>query len=105
VSGLIGLTLPAADFVPLMSASGLPEGSLILLARLGGLVDLAIAAALLRGWRLRQVGWVQIGVVALYTAGLTLMAPALWLLPLGGLLKNLPILMLLAVHLVLEEER
>lgn len=104
-SGLIGLTLPAADFVPLMSASGLPEWSLVLLARLGGLVDLGIAVALLRGWRLRLVGWVQAGVVALYTAGLTLMAPALWLLPLGGLLKNLPILMLVALHLVLEEER
>ncbi|MCB0359579.1 MAG: hypothetical protein KDD44_08075, partial [Bdellovibrionales bacterium] len=54
-SGLIGLGLPAADFLPLVSGSGLPDGVLVILARAGGLADLAIALALLRGWRLRAM--------------------------------------------------
>ena len=35
----------------------------------------------------------------------SVLAPGLWLLPLGGLLKNLPVLALIAVHGLLGEER
>lgn len=40
-----------------------------------------------------------------YTTTFTLLAPALWLLPLGGLIKNIPILALIAIHAILEDER
>lgn len=40
-----------------------------------------------------------------YTAFFTLFAPMLWLLPMGGVLKNIPILALIAVLAVLEGER
>jgi hypothetical protein len=59
----------------------------------------------LRGWRPRLVGWAQLALVTGYTADFTLLPPALWLLPLGGLLKNLPILLLIVVWMVLEDER
>ena len=36
---------------------------------------------------------------------LTVLAPGLWLEPFGALLKNLPILALIGVWMVLEEER
>ena len=75
------------------------------LARGFGALDLALALALLRNWRPRPVALVQIALVLAYTAGLTLLAPALWLDPYGGLLKNLPILALLLTHLALVEER
>lgn len=104
ISGLVGLLAPAATYLPVLPEA-IPAGVWIVLAKVGGAIDLLIAAALLRGWRLRLLGWVQIGMVAGYTAGLTVLAPALWLLPVGGLLKNLPILVLLAVFLVLEDER
>ena len=78
---------------------------MVLLARLGGLADLAIGLALVRNWQPGVVAKAQIGLVLAYTAGLTLMAPALWMDPFGGLLKNLPILALMAVHLALIEER
>ena len=67
--------------------------------------DLAIALALVRGWQLRRMAWVQIAVVLGYTIGLSWLAPALWGDLYGGLLKNLPILALVLVHRVLEEER
>jgi uncharacterized protein YbjT (DUF2867 family) len=104
-SGLIGLGLPAADFLPLVAGSGLPDGVLVILARAGGLADLAIALALLRGWRLRAMAWVQGAMIAAYTLAFTVLAPGLWLLPLGGVLKNLPLLVLVAIHGVLEDER
>ena len=62
-------------------------------------------AAYLRDWRPKRVAQAQIALVAAYTAGLTLIAPGLWLDPFGGLLKNLPVLALLLVHLALVEER
>jgi hypothetical protein len=75
------------------------------MARAGGLADLALGVALLRDWRPVLVARAQITLVLAYTAGLSLLAPALWLDPFGGLLKNLPVLALLLVHLALVEER
>ncbi|MCP5086530.1 MAG: SDR family oxidoreductase [Rhodobacteraceae bacterium] len=105
LSGLVGLLAPPEAFLPYLGGTGLSDGVLTSLARTGGVVDLAIGAALLRAWRLKLMAVAQLVMVAGYTIGLTLLAPGLWLLPFGGLLKNLPILVLLVIHRVLEEER
>lgn len=105
VSAGIGLTLPSAQFLPLIQSAPMPDIALIAMARLGGVADLLIAAALLRGWRPRMMAGVQAAMVAGYTLAFTVLAPALWLLPLGGLLKNLPILALIALLAILEDER
>ncbi len=104
-SGLIGLTLPAADFLPLIENSSLSDATLISLARLAGLVDIAIGLALLRAYHIRKMVWVQAAMIAGYTVVFSLLAPVLWLLPLGGLLKNIPLLVLIALHGILEDER
>ena len=101
-SGLLGLATPATSFTPGLP---LPEPLAIALARACGLADLALGLSLLRNWRPRHVALAQITLVLAYTAGLSLLAPALWLDPYGGLLKNLPILALLLTHLALVEER
>lgn len=103
-SGVLGLILPSAQFLPLVPDT-LPDTALILMARAGGLADLAIAAALLRGWRPRLMGGVQIAMIGVYTLAFTALNPALWLLPLGGLLKNVPLLALIAVAAIVERER
>lgn len=95
-SAALGLTLPPAAF---------PEAPFPLLARAGGLIDLAFGLALLRNWRPRTTALAQLAMVAAYTLGLTLTAPGLWADPCGGLLKNLPILALLLTHLALSEDR
>lgn len=105
VSGLIGIMLPADQFLPLVPQSGLSDTALVILARLGGGVDIAIALALLRGWRPRLMAVVQAAMIAGYTLAFSWLAPVLWLLPLGGLLKNIPLLALIAVQAILEEER
>jgi uncharacterized protein YbjT (DUF2867 family) len=101
-SGLLGLATPASSFAPDMP---LPEALATALARGFGIADLALGLALLRNWRPRPIALAQIVLVLGYTIGLTLLAPSLWLDPYGGLLKNLPVLALLLVHLALVEER
>lgn len=101
-SGLLGLATPATSFAPGLA---LPEPLAIALARTFGALDLALGLALLRNWRPKAIALAQIALVLAYTAGLTLLAPALWLDPYGGLLKNLSILALLFTHLALVEER
>jgi uncharacterized protein YbjT (DUF2867 family) len=105
VSGLLGLFLPAARFLPLFQGTGLPDIALELFARTGGLLDLALAAALLADWRPRATALAQLVLTAAYTLGLTMLTPWLWLAPFGELLKNVPILALILVHLALTEER
>lgn len=105
VSGLIGLFLPSEAFLPLFTDTQQSELFLLALARGGGIIDIAIAAALFRGIAPKLVALIQLAIVGGYTLGISILAPALWLLPLGGLLKNLPILLLLVIHLIFEDER
>ncbi len=104
-SGCLGLLLPAEVFLPITAHLGWPDTMWIALARGFGLFDLLIALALARNWRPKITGLVQLALVGGYTLAFTLLDPALWLLPLGGLLKNLPILVLILVWMLLEEER
>jgi hypothetical protein len=68
-------------------------------------LDLVIAAALLAGWRLKDLADVQLVMVAGYTLMLTFLAPGLWGDLFGGLLKNIPLVALILVHRILGEER
>ncbi len=104
-SALAGVLAPVASYATVDAAFaslGLPSRPLAL--AFSG-VDLLIAVALLVRWRPRWIAAIQLAVVGGYTILLTVLAPALWLDPFGALLKNLPILALIAVWAVLEEER
>lgn len=103
-SAALGLFTPPAMFLPALGPA-LPDGLAVLMARAGGLADLALGLALLANWRPAPVARAQLGLVLAYTAGLTLIAPSLWLDPFGGLMKNLGILALILAHLALAEER
>lgn len=105
VSGLLGLLLPLSHWSAAFAASGLSETSLMLLAKTGGVLDLTLALALFRAWHPTLTGVLQLSVVGIYTLALTFLAPVLRLDPFGGLLKNIPVLLLILVWMVLEEER
>ena len=102
VSGLVALLSAPSAYERVAAALGNAAAPL---AYAFGLVDLAIAAAVVRGWHLKLMADVQIAVILGYTLGLSLLMPALWSDPFGPLLKNVPILLLVLVHRVLEEER
>lgn len=103
-SGILGLLLPTDQFLPLLNTP-IPDPILVAFARAGGVIDLLIAAALIRDWRPKQIIQLQYAMILSYTVAFTVLNPALWLLPLGGLLKNIPILMLLILHTLLQKER
>lgn len=85
----LGLTAAAAD--PL---------------RIGAsLADIAVAALVLSDRKARWSTIVQIGFIAGYTVVIGLALPHLWFDPLGPLIKNLPILLLVAVHGVVGDKR
>lgn len=105
VSGIAGLTADPSLYLQPFSGAGLPAEAIQAAVWALSFFDFAIALALVCGWRLRQMAVLQLAAVLAYTVGLTLTAPALWLDLYGGLLKNLPILALLAVHWTLEVER
>ncbi len=102
-SAALGLFTPAHKFLPLVPT--LPETLALTLARGGGLLDAALGLALLANWKPRPIALAQLALVGCYTLSLTALAPALWLDPFGGLMKNLPILALILTHLALTEER
>lgn len=105
VSGLVGLFLPPERFWDGLSNVPLTGQALTIAARGAGLIDVAFAFGLLAAWRLPRLALLQLAMVGSYTLGFGLLAPSLWLEPYGGLLKNIPVLCLIWVHLILEEER
>lgn len=98
-SAAVGLLTPPAQYAAIVAPWVAWGFSAIDL-----LIGLALLARLARA-RSRLLGVAQLVVVGGYTAGLTVLAPSLWLDPYGGLLKNLPILVAVLVWMALEEER
>lgn len=105
VSALLGLFAARPQTLEVLAAIGAPEAAAFPLQLVTALLDLAIAALVIRDSRARIATVAQIMVVAGYTLGLTLALPALWVDPLGPLLKNLPILLLILVHGAIGDRR
>lgn len=88
-----------------ISGLGLPQDWADPLRVGGSLLDLGVAFLVLSDKHLRWSTVVQISVVLGYTVVIGIAQPALWLDPLGPLLKNLPIVALIAVHGVIGNKR
>ena len=105
VSAWLGLFHGAAQAAALVHSLGLsPDWGEPL--RIGGsILDLAIAALLLTDRTARWSTPVQLIVVLGYTLIIGIALPELLLDPLGPLLKNLPIMLAIAVHGVIGDKR
>lgn len=102
-SGLIGWTL-SADAVTAAAQTGLLSADAsLLLARATATLDLLLGMLCLVRWR---PCWVLSGMLVMllgYTLGIGTLWPIHWLDPLGGLLKNVPLIAAVAVLLASEE--
>ncbi|MET0288464.1 MAG: NAD-dependent epimerase/dehydratase family protein [Pseudoxanthomonas sp.] len=105
LSALAGWLTPAARIEAMVAGSALAHAAPVMLARVGGTADVVLALWLASGWRLRASVGATFVLVALYTLVFGMLLPALWLDPLGGLLKNLLLLPALAVLWVLADRR
>ncbi len=103
LSGLIPLLAPAqasAHFLPFM-----PAGAAVTVTVLTCLIDIALGAAVLLRPFARRALLGMIAVSLAYLAGGTVLEPALWLDPLGPLVKVLPSLLLTLAALAILDER
>lgn len=100
-SGIAGLLNPPPGGELILAKLGLPP----IAADAFCLLDLAIAAGLILGWRPRLLGLVQLAVVGSYTLGIGALEPALWMDAYGPLLKNLPILAAIAAWIALLDDK
>lgn len=105
VSALLGLFTARAQTLEVLAAIGAPEAAAFPLQIGTALLDLVIAALVVRDSHARIATVAQLVVVAGYTLALTVTLPALWSDPLGPLLKNLPILLLILVHGAIGDRR
>ena len=104
-SGAIGMSAPAGAIEPYLAALGLSAALGAWAVAAGSLIDIAIGIGLLMRFRPNLMAAAQIFVVLGYTLVLSLAEPALWLEPLGPLLKNLPILAAALALAALEPDR
>ncbi len=104
-SALLGLFAGAEQTHATVQAIGLPGGWEDPLRIGASLADLGLAALVLLD---RKGGWAtgaQLLAVSGYTLVIGWALPGLWLDPLGPLLKNLPILVLIMVHWAVADSR
>lgn len=104
-SAWLGLFHGAATTAQLVGAAGLPTSWCMPLQIGGSLLDLAILAQLLFDRRAARSAVCQLLVVGGYTVVIGAILPHLWLDPLGPLLKNLPIMAVIAVYGVIGDKR
>ena len=104
-SAWLGLFHGATATKQLVDAAGLPESWCLPLQIGGSLIDIAIAAQLLFGRSAVRSAFCQLLVVGGYTVVIGAILPHLWLDPLGSLLKNLPIMVAIAIYGVIGDKR
>ena len=104
-SALLGLMQADIQTKQLVTALGLPDFWADPLRIGSSLLDLLIAALVLFDRSARRSTQAQLLVVLGYSIVIGIALPALWLDPLGPLLKNLPILALILVHGAIGDKR
>ena len=104
-SGIVGLLQPGASVSAILAGLGITGAAALVTLWTTCLLDLLVGAAVFLRWRPPLLAAVQLAIVLLYTVGLTWAEPALWADPFGPLLKNLPILVAIAILAAVERER
>ncbi len=105
LSGLSGVVHGQEGFSPILDAMKIPavaHGSLVLIT---SALDIALGLAIWHSRCRSAVLWLMTFSLLAYTSALAILAPEFWFSPLGGLAKNLPLLVLLAICGVLEKQR
>lgn len=105
VTGLIALTVSFGKASATMAATGVRYPLAQVLTVLTSLADILIGVAITFRRTCRAGLRAGIGLSLVYIAGATFMMPALWLDPLGALVKVVPAMVLMLVALAVLDER
>lgn len=106
LSGLIPLfIIPqyAIDFM--MSKAGLSgmAGKIAFYSASG--VDILLGLATLANWRIKLIGGLQIFLIVFYTVVFSFLIPLYWMDPMGGYVKNIPLLIATMIMMAMAEDR
>ncbi len=71
----------------------------------GASIDICLGALLFVRWRVSLICMLMLAVTAAYLIGLSIMAPTLWIDPLGPMIKMLPIAVALLVIAAIDSDR
>jgi hypothetical protein len=105
VTGLLSLGLyPVSASYALLARVGVPEGWAPPMLYGAALLDLGLGVAVYGMRRRRPLWFAQMALMAGYMVIITWRLPEFWLHPFGPILKNLPILALLGLLAVMEED-
>jgi uncharacterized protein YbjT (DUF2867 family) len=105
VSGLIAITVAYGDALDMMTRHGFPGGQSHAFVIASSVTDI-IVGLLIAFRRTHRAGLVAGIVVALgYMLGSAVLTPALWIEPLGALVKTGPAIVLMIVALVISDDR
>lgn len=105
VSGLIAITVAYRDALEMMTRFGFPGGQSHAFVIVSSLTDIAVGL-LIAFRRTHRVGLVAGIVVAVgYMLGSAVLTPALWIEPLGALVKTGPAIVLMIVALAISDDR
>ena len=105
LSGMVALTVSFSAATAILTSHGLPAALAGAAAVVSSLADVAVGLAI--AFRSTCRAGLVAGIVLslLYLAGATMVTPALWIEPLGTLLKIIPGLVLMLVALAMLENR
>lgn len=103
-SGVVALLRPA-EAAAVLTARGVPAWPAMAAVLLGAAADLLLAALMLHRRTVALAARGMVAVTLAYLAGGSVLAPDLWLDPLGPLLKPIPAVLPALVLLATEEER
>ena len=105
MSALAGFSAEPEGFRPILSAVGFPEHWHQSLVLATSVLDLVLGLCLVARFKENLTLWFMLLSTLGYSSLLGVMAPELWLDPLGGLLKNLAIVPLILVYMVMRQAR
>ncbi|TPK72644.1 SDR family oxidoreductase [Mesorhizobium sp. B2-4-17] len=103
-SGIVGFIRQdaAAD---ILASRGLSPALALWMVLAGSVADILVGAAVLVRWLARAGLMAMIAITLVYLGAATVLAPDIWLDPLGPLVKTVPALCLVLVALAILEER
>jgi hypothetical protein len=105
VSGLIAITVAYRDALDMMTRFGFPGGQSHAFVIVSSLTDIVVGL-LIAFRRTSRIGLVAGIVVAVgYMLGSAVLTPALWIEPLGALVKTGPAIVLMMVALAISDDR
>lgn len=105
VSGLIAITVAYGDALDMMTRFGFPGGQSHAFVIISSLTDIAVGL-LIAFRKTHRLGLLAgIAVAGGYMLGTAVLTPAMWIEPLGALVKTGPAIVLMIVALAISDER